>query len=233
MDQIPFTVAGTPVLADRSGALMLPDSGTLVVSDLHLEKGSAAAQRGRLVPPYDTDATLDRLERTLEHLAPRAVVSLGDSFHDPAALARMSAPNRDRLSAMVATLDWTWITGNHDAEAGGAIGGTVSADLVIGGLTLRHAPRPGAVGEIAGHLHPAATVATRGRRVRGFCFACDGNRLIAPPFGAYTGGLSVRDPAIRRLMGKRVVIALIGRDRLYRLPERAVIAETANRVAAS
>ena len=53
-----ITVAGVPLVADLAGALYWPEEGLLVVSDLHLEKGSAFAVRGVLMPPYDTAATL-------------------------------------------------------------------------------------------------------------------------------------------------------------------------------
>ena len=52
---------GVGLVADLSGALVWPERNLLVVADLHLEKGSAFAQRGQLLPPYDTSATLDRL----------------------------------------------------------------------------------------------------------------------------------------------------------------------------
>ncbi len=54
------TVAGL-LYADPAGALYWPDERLLVVADLHLEKGSAFAARGVLLPPYDTAATLARL----------------------------------------------------------------------------------------------------------------------------------------------------------------------------
>ncbi len=54
-------------------------------------------------------------------------------------------------------------------------------------------------GEIAGHLHPKARVATRGRSMERRCFACDGERAVMPAFGAYTGGLSIRDVAFAKI----------------------------------
>src|ERR1700749_5120015 len=54
-------VAGVTMLADLSGALFWEDESLLVVSDLHLEKGSSFATRGVLLPPYDTAATLGPL----------------------------------------------------------------------------------------------------------------------------------------------------------------------------
>ena len=58
--------SGEDAVCDPAGALFLPAHGLLVVSDLHLEKGSAFARRGIMMPPYDTAATLDRLARVVE-----------------------------------------------------------------------------------------------------------------------------------------------------------------------
>ena len=71
-------VAGTALLADPDGALYWADEKLLLVADLHLEKGSAFARRGVLLPPYDTTSTLSRLARLVEHYAPRIVIALGD-----------------------------------------------------------------------------------------------------------------------------------------------------------
>ena len=54
-------IGGVRAVCDPLGALYLPDSATLVVSDLHLEKGAAYARRGMLLPPYDTALTLKLL----------------------------------------------------------------------------------------------------------------------------------------------------------------------------
>jgi uncharacterized protein len=46
-----LTVSGKTFVGDYSGALYWPGERTLIVADLHLEKASAAARRGRLLPP--------------------------------------------------------------------------------------------------------------------------------------------------------------------------------------
>ena len=52
-------VAGQRDAAACRGRALLGGRGrTLLVADLHLEKGSAFAARGVLLPPYDTRATL-------------------------------------------------------------------------------------------------------------------------------------------------------------------------------
>jgi hypothetical protein len=53
-----LALSGLAVTLDLSGAMYLADDGVLLVADLHLEKGSAFAKRGMLLPPYDTRETL-------------------------------------------------------------------------------------------------------------------------------------------------------------------------------
>ena len=211
------TVAGVVLQADCLGALYWPDEGLLVVADLHLEKGSSFARRGTLLPPYDTAATLSGLARLTGHYAPRLVIALGDSFHDGGGPARLSAPDRAALAALQSGREWIWIAGNHDPDPADGIGGAFATLLSIGALTFRHEPsRDAPDGEIAGHLHPVARVAQRGRAVSRRCFASDGKALVMPAFGAYTGGLNVRDRAFAQVFGARAVTAhMLGARRLY------------------
>ena len=58
-----LAVAGGGTRRRLAGALYWPEQGLLAVADLHLEKGSSFAERGVLLPPYDTAATLARLAR--------------------------------------------------------------------------------------------------------------------------------------------------------------------------
>ena len=197
-----LTVAGVTLIADLSGALFWEDERLLVVSDLHLEKGSSFATRGVLLPPYDTVATLSRLAAVIARHDPRTVIALGDSFHDREAHERLSAPDRQALSALQARRDWIWISGNHDPALPDDLDGAVASEVAVGAIVFRHEPT-GAFGEIAGHLHPKARVATRGRSVERRCFASDGACAVMPAFGAYAGGLSIRDRAFARtLLGR-------------------------------
>ena len=212
--------AGATLIADPAGALYWPDEKLLVVADLHLEKGSAFAVRGVLLPPYDTAATLARLAKLIERYRPGLVIALGDSFHDGGGPARMADVSRAALHALQRGRDWLWIAGNHDPELPGNIGGRVAQMLSIGSLVFRHEPSAKPCdGEIAGHLHPFARVARRGRGVSRRCFAGDGKRLVMPAFGAYAGGLNIRDRAIVALFGALSFTAhLLGDGRLYAIP---------------
>lgn len=211
----PLNVAGIDLVADLSGALFWEEQSLLVVSDLHLEKGSSFARRGVLLPPYDTVATLGRLGAVIARHDPRTVIALGDSFHDRTAHDRLSARDRDAILGLQARRDWIWISGNHDPALPSNIGGVVAHEVAIGPIAFRHEPT-GASGEIAGHLHPKARVATRGRSMERRCFACDGERVVMPAFGAYTGGLSIRDAAFSKIFQALGFMAhVLGDHRLH------------------
>jgi DNA ligase-associated metallophosphoesterase len=212
-----ITLASVSLLADCAGALYWPEQGLLAVADLHLEKGSSFAARGVLLPPYDTAATLARLGQIVARYAPRCVVALGDSFHDEGGPARIAESDRAALRLLQRGRDWIWIFGNHDPQPAPELGGGFVETLAVGALVFRHQPQSEAEeGEIAGHLHPVARVAQRGRSVSRRCFASDRKRLVMPAFGAYAGGLNVRDRAFADVFGTLAFTAhLLGDARLY------------------
>lgn len=211
-----FETAGVALEAQPEGGLWIADMRVLVVSDLHLEKGSSFALRGQMIPPYDTRATLKRVAAMMERLRPSAVISLGDSFHDCGGPFRMAPADRDMLRTLTDQVDWVWIEGNHDPEIPAALGGRAMDVLTLGPLVLRHEPSEGeAPGEIAGHLHPCAKVASRGRAVRARCFATDGSRIVMPAMGAYAGGLNVCDAVFAGVFASLPTAMLLGRGRVY------------------
>ncbi len=211
-----ITVAGVALAADPAGAIYWPEQGMLAVADLHLEKGSAFAARGVLLPPYDTAATLARVADLIARYAPRVVVALGDSFHDGRGPARLADTDRAVLKAQQRGRDWIWIAGNHDPDPADNIGGRFLPVFKLGALTFRHEPTAECEGEIAGHLHPVARVAGGGRAISRRCFAVDGKRMVMPAFGAYAGGLNVRDRAFARLFATLTFTAhMLGQRRVY------------------
>jgi DNA ligase-associated metallophosphoesterase len=225
-----IAVAGVALVADIAGALFWPEERLLAVSDLHLEKGSAFAARGVLLPPYDTASTLERLARLTQRYAALIVVALGDNFHDIGGPARLAASDRKSLLDMQRGRDWIWIAGNHDPEPPrprDGIGGAFARSLAVGPLQFRHEPKPQANdGEIAGHLHPSARLHRRGRTLVRRCFASDGKRLVMPAFGAYAGGLNVRDRAIVSLFGAQSFTAhMLSERRIYAVAAARCLAD--------
>ncbi len=213
---VALTLGAAEVVMRPSGALWLAAERTLIVADLHLEKGSAYAARGQMLPPYDTRETLARLAAEAAQLMPRTIVLLGDTFHDGKAEARLAAGDIQALTTIAAVAELIWVVGNHDADGPRALPGTVASDWATAGLRLVHEPLEGAeVGEVAGHLHPCARVKGRGASVRRRCFVTDGERIILPAFGAYAGGLNVRDVAYGRLFAKRPLVVALGDRRAH------------------
>ncbi|MES2542266.1 MAG: ligase-associated DNA damage response endonuclease PdeM [Pseudomonadota bacterium] len=189
-----------------SGALHWPARKTLAVSDLHLGKSERLARRGgTLLPPYETQATLEKLDRDLEHTRAETVICLGDSFDDLAALDGIEETSRLWITRLMAGRDWTWITGNHDP---GPIdlGGTHRAELKLQPFTFRHIADPADRAEISGHYHPKASLAGQSKP----CFLADASRLIMPAYGVYTGGLRSHDSALTALMAKDALAILTG-----------------------
>lgn len=219
-----FMLGRLAILPDISGALWLPEERTLVVADLHLEKGSAYAARGVMLPPYDSTATLAALAAVTMRLQPARVIALGDSFHDRDAESRIAPGALAALRLIQQGRDWLWITGNHDPAISRAMGGDSAGSVALAGVTLRHEPDPAGTGpEIAGHLHPAAKVRMRGRAIRRRCFALSTRRCIMPAMGAYAGGLNLRDTAFRPLFREGLSAHLIGDGRLFRIDSRLLL----------
>ena len=212
-----LAVAGVELVADPAGALYWPEQGLLAVADLHLEKGSSFAERRVLLPPYDTAATLARLAQLIARYAPRTVIALGDSFHDGRGPARLADTDRASLLGLQRGRDWIWIAGNHDPEPAEGIGGRFMATF-----DARRADLPSCSRRMRPKARsPAICIRWRGSRGRGRavsrrCFASDGRRMVMPAFGAYAGGLNVRDRAFAEVFDTLAFTAhMLGERRVY------------------
>ena len=218
----PIAICSKAFVADATGALYWPAEDALLVADLHLEKGSSFARRGQMLPPYDTRETLSRLAEALDRHPASTVIALGDSLHDTGGADRMSDADLATLRILQEGRDWLWVTGNHDSTISARLGGHVTDELRAAGLTLRHIPASGGVThEIAGHMHPAARLSRHGHTIRRPCFVGNGNRLVLPAFGAFTGGLNVLDDAYLPLFGNDGLnVWMLGQDGLYPVATR-------------
>lgn len=199
----PLGFASEELVLTKSGALYWPRESALLVADLHLEKGSWYAQRGQMLPPYDSRETLERLADTLKATGARRVITLGDNFHDEAGTCRLEPYAAGMLEGLIRSHDWVWVTGNHDEEMPRTFGAPSFSELEMSGVILRHEAQPGETRpELSGHYHPKMRVAVRNRHIARPCAVLSrsvsgtGDRMIAPAFGAYTGGMDARSPEI-------------------------------------
>ena len=227
---VPVSFGTTELLLRSDRAVYWPRERTLFVADLHLEKASFFASHGQPLPPYDSRATLERVAQAVADTGAERVVTLGDNFHDAEGASRLEEVACEMLSALTSTVDWVWITGNHDGpsdaeEAATRCGGTLHSELEIGGIVCRHEALPGeSRPELSGHWHPKLDVTVRGRRVRRPCAVMargeGGPRMVLPAFGTLTGGMDAGDPAIRRALSPAdsVEAMCAVRDKLVRIP---------------
>jgi DNA ligase-associated metallophosphoesterase len=206
-----------------SGALFWRAESTLLVADLHFEKFSSFARRGYMLPPYDTGLTLKRLERDLEQTRAERVVALGDSFHRDEGTQSLLDTDRLRLMALLGKSHWTWISGNHDPSPH-ALGGVCVTQVEHRGLTLTHEPRRGALGLVAGHLHPAATVYSNGSATRRPCFVHDSKILLLPAYGSGAGSMNILGPNFAGLFDHhRLEVTMLGRNKLYPVSTKRLV----------
>ena len=184
------------------------------------KKARAFAARGVLLPPYDTATTLARLALLIERYAPQLVIALGDSFHDGGGPSRMSDISRAALKVLQRGRDWIWIAGNHDPDPADGIGGRFADDA--GARSVDVAPRAFDGGVRRRDRRPSSPArADCAARPRGkpALLCADGRRLVMPAFGAYTGGLNVRDRAIVAVFGALSFTAhMLGERRLFAVP---------------
>lgn len=202
------------------GAIFLPKTGTLVVADLHLGKGTSASSRGMLLPPADTLATLECVAKLLDIYAPQKLVALGDSFHDGKAAERLLDDEKKQLEAITGKVPTVWVAGNHDVLPILGIAGTWVEKYQKGNLILRHIPAasvPFGKGELAGHLHPKIKMKIRGHAMSRPCFVVGTDRIILPSLGAYTGGLNVEDKAFVGLFSCVPSMYVWSADQIYRV----------------
>jgi uncharacterized protein len=182
--------------AAGDAALFWPSQNMLLVADLHLEKSSSYARHGQMLPPYDSLATMEQLQRLVAETGAQSVVCLGDNFHDTGGEQRLGGRAADIVHVLTAQTRWIWITGNHDPALEAKWGGTACADLQVGGIMLRHEAeaddlRP----EISGHFHPKLRVVIKRRHLVRRCLVVSDRKIIMPAFGALTGGMDAAQAA--------------------------------------
>ena len=200
-----FTLGNSCLIALPSGALHWPGESLLIVSDLHFGKAERLARRGgALLPPYETRATLHRLDLDIAATGACRILCLGDSFDDLAAADNLNPDDLVVLTRLMQGRDWIWVQGNHDAGQTG-VGGSHCAEICVNGLTFRHIATA-QIAEISGHYHPKARLPGRSAP----CFLIDTARVIMPAYGTYTGGLWCDHPDLVRLMQPRALAVLTG-----------------------
>jgi len=215
---IEIAFAGQRFVLDAGLGLYWPAQETLIVSDLHLEKATYLTQFGSPLAPYDTLDTLNRLEALVAKYEPKALILLGDSFHDRQALQRLEDAARHQLQAICTSVETChMVEGNHDL---GLSDSTLSFTDTVerAGIIFRHEPQASLIPQVIGHFHPKLRTSLHGHRLTGKVFAVNQSLLIMPAFGTFTGGLDITDDAFTALSGETPFEAyMVHRDTVARI----------------
>ncbi len=209
---------------------------TIIISDIHLGYEDALQQKGVLIPKFQLQDTIKRLELILKEAKPKTVIINGDLKHE---FGRISAQEwRDTLKLVDMILQHTKkiiiVKGNHDPVLGPVARKRdieIVKDYVAGDMLVTHGDaEPNLAGKgrkniktiIMGHEHPAILIEDKVRREKFKCFLVGkykGKTLIAQPsFFLLTEGTDVRkerllSPLLQRNLGNFDVY--IVEDRIY------------------
>ena len=219
-----ITFGNTKCVFHESGAIYFPESLSLIVSDLHLEKSFSINFKNNNrtpLPPYDTKDTLEKLGNVLSVFKPKQVVCLGDSFHDKISLSKISIKNKELILQIFKGLNCIWITGNHDPILPNWLKGEVIEEYKIKGINLRHITNSEDK-EISGHFHPKVKIKTKNKTIIGKCFIFSQNRILMPAFGTFTGGMFINEILKINNKFKDFQIGFCHNNKIYRYPQKAM-----------
>lgn len=193
-------LCGKAFVADKTGALYWPAEEALIMADLHLQKGSYLSEEQVLLPPYDTCSAFDKLEEAIDRYDPRHVIAIGNSFCSDEPL---SQHDTYWLQDMMEGRQWFWVMDPHGPPLPEWIEGLVAPHVTLAGIKFRYEPlRAPVSNEIAGRMHPVASISEYDYITHGRCFVSNGMRLLLPSIGNYAPGCNVLDEAFDPLLGR-------------------------------
>jgi len=173
-------------------AALVPETGTLLVADLHLDKPAAYRREGVAMPEGILEESLVRLASLASRPEVREILVLGDLLHHRHGADRETA---DRFARWRREhpLRMALVGGNHDRAAGRHLEAwsieDAGARYRLGNLELVHDPRSASrPPAVAGHLHPVASIARGPRRFKLPAFVVTREVVVLPAFTAFASG---------------------------------------------
>lgn len=177
-----------------SGALFIKESSSLILSDLHLGKGTQLQDNG--VPLIDQidQSTIDKLLLDLNTLKPKQCIICGDLIH---VKTKNLAQQLNWFEKKIQTIKTTFIltTGNHDHEDSykHLPSFKIVENYKINNMYCSHFKLDQKV-SISGHVHPGIKI-RKGRITKYFkAFAISENNITLPSYGDNAGSYSKLDP---------------------------------------
>jgi len=172
-------------------AILIPEFGLLVISDVHLGKDVHFRNSGIPVPPQVGDRIFTDLNILLSKYTFHTVLFLGDLFHS------VKNSSFDTFASWIDTwsnsVSFKLVLGNHDiyhVDDYRVIGLESMPHFKAGSILFEH--QPGEVHNdfyhISGHIHPAVRLRGKGKQsLKLPCFWFSRQFAVLPAFGHFTG----------------------------------------------
>ncbi len=185
----------TPVTLLPEFGVLLPNSKTLVLADIHLGKSATFRTRGLPVPEGDTAEDLERISAMIQRYSAKQLVIAGDMVHASDGLTEYT------LSSLRAWLSESSIPvilteGNHDRKSFlPELKLERVKSFLVEELRIAHEPKdlPKESPGIAGHIHPSYRLKDTARSsmtLKGY-HLCYPHHLVLPAFSHFTGTHSI------------------------------------------
>ena len=195
-------------------AAFLPQTSTVVCSDIHLGKAATFRHAGMPIPEGSAQRDLQRLTAIIQTYNARRLLIAGDLFH-----ARSGCTEHvlDEFSVFCEQVrqshntEVVLVLGNHERSLGNKFRpheiGIKRCEKEIIEPPFRfihdhqsHFDAQPDYFTIAGHVHPTVTIkGTSGDRLTCRCFVTTGTTLLLPAFGSFTGGYTIRPSNLTRI----------------------------------
>ncbi len=182
---------------------------------MHLEKGSSYAETGQLIPPFDSEATLNKLIYSMKINKINKIILLGDTFHDEGALERMDLKSQGLLRYILDNYNVIFILGNHENKMK-LEKITFYHDYVIDNIHFTHEAKLNNQYQVSGHFHPVASVKVGSKKITEKCLIHSKNHLILPSFGTFTGGLNINSNIMKPYLSNYYDIFMLGKKSVYK-----------------
>ena len=201
-----------------NGELYWQNKKTLIISDLHFEKGSFFSESNQFIPPFDTIETLRQLTNFINVHSVEKIIFLGDLIHDKLAFQRMAIKTKEIFFEILENINCILTVGNHDnMNFLKDIGLNLTDNIIIDGICFSHYPAIDQRFSVFGHYHPKVKLTANSRRIWTPCFILNKERLLMPSYGYYTGGLSIKSPEIQKLFDRPYEIFPLAKEKVYKL----------------
>ncbi len=201
-----------------NGELYWQNKKTLIISDLHFEKGSFFSETRQFIPPFDTIETLRQLSKFIDDYPVEMIIFLGDLVHDKFAFQRMTREAKKIFFEILKNINCTLTIGNHDDTSFlKDIGLNLTENIVIDDICFSHHPTIDKKFSVFGHYHPKVKLKINSRGIWTSCFIANKEKLLMPSYGYFTGGLSIKSLEIQKLFEPEYEVYPLTKEKVYKL----------------